>query len=94
MHGDGSWLTTRKAALPEIPVARARRKMLVSLLNTNCKSGAVEMAGSDCGVRTGLKRAASQFAGLQRKRITLERLFRTEALPRRERTGRRPFLRR
>jgi HlyD family secretion protein len=33
----GAWLATRKAAPPEIPVERARRETLVSLLNTNGK---------------------------------------------------------
>jgi HlyD family secretion protein len=35
--GGGAWLATRKAAPPEIPVERARRETLVSLLNTNGK---------------------------------------------------------
>lgn len=35
--GGGIWLATRKSALPEVPLERARRETLVSLLNTNGK---------------------------------------------------------
>jgi HlyD family secretion protein len=35
--GGGAWLATRKAAPPEIPLERARRETLVSLLTTNGK---------------------------------------------------------
>ena len=35
--GGGIWLATRKSALPEIPLEKARRETLVSLLNTNGK---------------------------------------------------------
>lgn len=36
--GGAVWLGTRKAAPPEIPLERARRETLVSLLNTNGKA--------------------------------------------------------
>ncbi len=35
--GGGAWLATRKSAPPEVPLERARRETLVSLLNTNGK---------------------------------------------------------
>lgn len=37
MASGGAWLATRKAAPPEIPLERARRETLVSLLTTNGK---------------------------------------------------------